>query len=110
MVAIPSTDTIVNILYSVIAAVILFVGMFYALRSTVSSIKEDIGRLEKKQDKYNNLQERTAIVERDTETAHKRIDGVKSEIKELRKEHKEDNEELKDLIMDLKVMLAGGKI
>lgn len=36
-------------------------------------VKEDIGRLEKKQDKYNHLQERMARVENSTSYLHKRI-------------------------------------
>lgn len=36
-------------------------------------VKEDIGRLEKKQDRYNNLQERIARVENSTSYLHKRI-------------------------------------
>ena len=37
-------------------------------------IEEQIKRLEKKQDKHNNLIERMAIVEQSVKSAHKRID------------------------------------
>jgi hypothetical protein len=40
-------------------------------------LKEDIARLEIKQDKYNNLQERTALIEASTKSAHHRINEFK---------------------------------
>lgn len=49
------------------------------------SFKADIDRLEKKQDKYNNLQERTAIVEQSSKSAHHRQDEFREEINCLRK-------------------------
>lgn len=40
------------------------------------NVKEDIGRLEKKQDRYNNLQERMAYAESSLKSAHHRIDDM----------------------------------
>jgi len=41
-------------------------------------------QLEHKMDKYNNVIERTFILERDTKTAFKYIDELKNEVHELR--------------------------
>lgn len=43
----------------------------------IEVIQRDIKRLEEKQDKYNHLQERTVILERDLKTAFNRIDDLK---------------------------------
>jgi hypothetical protein len=44
------------------------------LGATGGAIINRIKALETKQEKYNNLQERTAINERDTSAAHRRLD------------------------------------
>lgn len=49
------TETIWKILGLVFAAGVLW--------AKLESIQKDIARLEKKQDKYNNLQERTRVLE-----------------------------------------------
>ena len=43
-------------------------------KSQVANIKEDINRLEKKQDKHNGLIERMVVVEQSCKSAHKRLD------------------------------------
>lgn len=48
--------------------------------ATIQEVKKDIRRLEEKQDKHNNLIERTAVLERDVKTAFKRIDESKAEL------------------------------
>lgn len=40
-----------------------------------------IEQLEKKQDKYNTMQERVALIEHDEQTQWKRIDEIKAELK-----------------------------
>ncbi len=54
--------------------------------AALSEVRKDIQRLEEKQDKHNNLVERTAVLERDMKTAWKRIDENKEEISYM--EHK----------------------
>ena len=54
--------------------------------AALSEVRKDIQRLEEKQDKHNNLIERTAVLERDMKTAWKRIDENKEEIAYM--EHK----------------------
>ena len=54
--------------------------------AALSEVRKDIQRLEEKQDKHNNLIERTAVLERDMKTAWKRIDENKEELAYL--EHK----------------------
>lgn len=44
---------------------------------TIKEIKEDISRLEKKQDRHNELVERMVNVERDTQAQWKWIDSFK---------------------------------
>lgn len=52
---------------------------------SISSFKKHINyrldKLEAKQDKHNNLIERMAIVEQSTKSAHRRIDDMKTELK-----------------------------
>ncbi len=60
-------------------------GLKEAIVEFKQSVKADIDRLEKKQDKYNNLQERTAIVEQSAKSAHHRMDEIKEEVGGLRK-------------------------
>ena len=55
--------------------------------AALAEVRKDIQRLEEKQDKHNNLIERTAVLERDMKTAWKRIDENKKEIEYM--EHKE---------------------
>lgn len=43
-----------------VACIVFFAGMFWA---ELKAIRKDIARLEKKQDKYNTLQERTLKLE-----------------------------------------------
>jgi len=45
-----------------------------------------IEALEKKVEKHNNLLERVAIIERDDQTQWKRIDELRAELEEYRKE------------------------
>ena len=52
---------------------------------TIQAIEEHIDRLERKQDKHNNLIERMTIVERDLKTSFSKIDEIKEDIHELRK-------------------------
>lgn len=55
--------------------------------AALAEVRKDIQRLEEKQDKHNNLIERTAVLERDVKTVFKRVDENKAEIAYL--EHKE---------------------
>lgn len=54
--------------------------------AALAEVRKDIQRLEEKQDKHNNLIERTAVLERDMKTVFKRVDENKAEIAYL--EHK----------------------
>lgn len=47
-------------LFLKIAGIVFTAGMLYG---ELKAIRKDIARLEKKQDKYNNLQERTRVLE-----------------------------------------------
>ena len=55
--------------------------------AALAEVRKDIQRLEEKQDKHNNLIERTAVLDRDMKTAWKRIDENKKELEYM--EHKE---------------------
>ena len=48
-----------------------------------------IEQLEKKVEKHNTVMERTAVLERDLKTAYNRIDDLKGELAEQRKERHE---------------------
>lgn len=48
--------------------------------------EKHIKRLEEKQDKYNNIQERTALNESSLKSAHHRLDEIKEDIKQFQKD------------------------
>ena len=48
---------------------------------TIKEIREDLARLEKKQDAHNELIRRVAVLERDNETAFNRIDELRQDIR-----------------------------
>ena len=48
----------------------------------IKEIKDDIRRLESKQDKHNSLIERMVVVERDMKAVWRNIDELKEEIKQ----------------------------
>lgn len=58
-----------NVLWKVSAVVFAAGGLWNELRA----IRKDLSRLESKQDKYNQLQERVAKLEDSCANAHKRI-------------------------------------
>lgn len=65
----------------------LTIAMVYGRQTAnMEAFKEQIKRLELKMDKYNNLQERTAIMERDCAAFHSRLDRKGDEISRLRDE------------------------
>lgn len=49
-------------------------------KNTSKATKEQLERLEKKQDKYNNLQERTMKAQESSKSAHNRLDDFNSSI------------------------------
>lgn len=57
-----------------------------ALKTAIEDLrrdfKEDLSRLEKKQDKYNHLQERTTRAEESLKSAHKRLSEVEDRVHE----------------------------
>ena len=73
---------------------IVFYGFTIAIiwgrtSTTIEYLRTDIKRLEVKMDKYNNLQERTALLERSCDTFHGRLDRKGDEINRLREEFHE---------------------
>lgn len=70
----------------VVGALALFGNMFIsvisadstkkAMQVQINELKEDISRLEKKQDKHNGIVEKTYKTEESVKSAHKRIDEL----------------------------------
>lgn len=52
------------------------------LSASIDSVKQDIARLEAKQDKYNHLQERTIALEQRCLSNGHRIDGLEKQLDE----------------------------
>lgn len=75
---------------SIIIAVLSLCGtLFGSLAGIMTANKLTnfrIEALEKKVEKHNNLIERVAIIERDDQTQWKRIDELRAELEEYRKE------------------------
>lgn len=56
---------------------LLTAGVFIGgLAMSIKFIEKQIGRLEEKQDRHNNLIERMVVVEQSCKSAHKRLDGI----------------------------------
>ena len=56
---------------------LLTAGVFIGgLAMSIKFIEKQIGRLEEKQDRHNNLIERMVVVEQSCTSAHKRLDGI----------------------------------
>ena len=74
------------ILIEVIASIVLqavLIGIFVGwIKTSIATMMKEIQRLEIKQDKHNNLIERMVVVEQKSESAHKRLDELKEDIKE----------------------------
>ena len=66
------------VLVAIISGLLTLIGTVIAVVATNSKTLYRIEQLEKKQDKYNNLQERTALNEKD-------IKHIYSELGELKK-------------------------
>ena len=72
-------------LFIMIIVQVLTGGVFVGgLAMAVKFIEKQIERLEAKQDKHNNLMERTFFCEQSLKSEHKRIDDHDEYIKELR--------------------------
>lgn len=71
---------------AVVAAWFDFKGEIKALKVQFENMrrefKEDIARLERKQDKYNHLQERMAVNENSLKVAHNRLKDVEDRVHE----------------------------
>ena len=57
--------------------ILIYVAAFAAMWGNVTT---RLNYLEQKMDKHNNLQERMAVVEQSTKSAHHRIDDIKEEV------------------------------
>jgi hypothetical protein len=77
-------DLTLNLLLELLGLMALGVWNFSKIKNMqeillieIREIKQDIMRLEKKQEQYNKLQERTIITERDLKAAFRRIDELR---------------------------------
>lgn len=68
-----------NIVVAVIALIGTFIGSYSGIRLMsyrIEQLEKKLEKLSEKQDKYNNLQERIALVEKDIRVANHRIDDL----------------------------------
>lgn len=75
-----------EIIVAVLALIGSVIGSALANNKTQALIGYRIDELEKKVEKHNQVIERTVVLERDMKTAFNRIDEVRNDVKELRKE------------------------
>lgn len=66
-----------------VSAIIAAVGCYVALTNRLTRLETMIDTLTKTVEKHNQVVERTYVLERDLQTAWKRIDENREEIKEL---------------------------
>lgn len=81
-------------------------GTIAAIKATGSSNARDIARLETKQDKYNNLQERVMSTEQSTRSAHHRLDEQREDIEKLAIKQEESSRQILSRMDDHQRMLA----
>ena len=80
-----------------------FAGTIYTLKADVNSIRGDVNNLEKKQDKYNHLQERTLKSEQTTNSIVLRLDRKDEHCNKKDEQYDkiiEKIDDVKDLMMD----------
>ena len=65
------------VLVAIISGLLTLIGTVLAVVVTNSKTLYRIEQLEKKQDKYNNLQERTLLAEKDIKHIYNEIDEIK---------------------------------
>lgn len=75
-----------EIIVAVLALIGSVIGSALANNKTQALIGYRIDELEKKVERHNQVVERTVVLERDVKTAFNRIDEVRNDVKELRKE------------------------
>jgi len=78
-----SVIAVIGILISIGVNVALVARWSGKTSEQIISVKEDIKRLEGKQDKHNCLVERMAAVEQRSSSAHHRIDELRDEIHDV---------------------------
>lgn len=66
-----------------VSAVLAAFGCYVAITNRLTKVETLIETLNKNVEKHNQVVERTAVIERDLETAFMRIDENREEIKEL---------------------------
>lgn len=64
----------------VLSALCAFAGSWVAFSSRLAKVEAKLDMIEKKQDKHNNVIERTFIVERDVANVCRTLDEVKEEM------------------------------
>lgn len=75
-----------EIIIAILSLVGALAGSYMANNKTQALIGYRIDELEKKVEKHNNVIERTIVLERDVKTAFNRIDEIRNDVKELKKE------------------------
>lgn len=68
-----NSNTLLLILAIVIPNIAGLIAVYVAIRTDISSLKKDVSRLETKQDKYNNLQERMIRTECSVKALFKKL-------------------------------------
>ena len=76
-----------EIIVAVLALIGSVIGSALANNTTQALIGYRLDELEKKVERHNQVVERTVVLERDMKTAFNRIDEIRNDVKELRKEN-----------------------
>lgn len=80
------TGVISAIIVASLSLIGTLAGSWMGVRQSNKLVNWRIDELEKKVMKHNNLVERTAIVERDLQTVHERLDEIRSDLHHLMEE------------------------
>ena len=76
-----------EIIVAVLALIGTIIGATTASNKTQALLGYRLDQLEAKVEKHNQVVERTVVLERDMKTAFNRIDEIRNDVKELRKEN-----------------------
>ena len=81
-----NTGVISAIIVASLSLIGTLAGSWMGVRQSNKLVNWRIDELEKKVMKHNNLVERTAIVERDLQNVHERLDEIRSDLHHLMEE------------------------
>lgn len=80
----------------IVAAVIAAAGTYAAVSAKLASLEVAVQNLRRDVEKHNNVVERTALLERESKAAWRRIEELRTDMRDMRVEHAHNIERLQE--------------